>query len=231
MAYEQWPYLSILLVLLAAGFGLPIPEDIPLLTGGYLCHAGYADPTIMIIVAMFGVLVADFTLFSLGRRFGPDIVKHRFVRRVIKPDRLAVAEGLFAKHGVKIIFIGRFLPGLRPVIFTAAGVLRVPRWTFLAVDGLAALISVPLLIMLSYTFGEEIEGNVKSVSRLLMIAGILLVMLGFAYYIHQRQKRMLAAARDQLAALSPDKSTPDDASKKESSTQRSIRTADATGQN
>ena len=82
MSYEQWPYLGVFAVLIAASLGLPIPEDIPLLTGGYLCHHGLAHPHVMICVGLVGVLGGDFILFSLGRRFGHHIVEHRFVRRL-----------------------------------------------------------------------------------------------------------------------------------------------------
>ena len=37
------PYLGVVLVLLAGGFGMPIPEDLPLLAGGYLCGRGHAS--------------------------------------------------------------------------------------------------------------------------------------------------------------------------------------------
>ena len=113
MPWNNLPYICVLVVLLAASFGLPIPEDIPLLTGGWLCYRGHASLPIMIIVGMVGVLTGDFVLFSLGRRWGHHIVEHRFFRRVVNPSRLLLAETLFERHGIRIIFAGRFLPGVR----------------------------------------------------------------------------------------------------------------------
>src|SRR5512145_2332461 len=116
MPWEKWPYVCVLVVLITASFGVPIPEDIPLLTGGWLCYKHYAVLPIMIAFGMLGVLTGDICLFVMGRRFGHHIVEHRFMRRLVNPSRLLLAEHLFEHHGIKIIFVGRFLPGLRGMI-------------------------------------------------------------------------------------------------------------------
>ena len=196
MPYESWPYLCVIVVLIAASLGVPIPEDIPLLTGGYLCQIGLANLFVMMAVGMFGVLCGDFILYSLGRNWGHHIVEHRFVRRLIRPARLLMAERLFHQHGVKIIFTGRFLPGLRPMIFVAAGVLKVPAWKFASVNGFAACISVPIMILFGKFFGHNInqlKSDVQSVTNLvalgILIAG--LIMIGI--YLLRRQKRMMVS--------------------------------------
>jgi membrane protein DedA with SNARE-associated domain len=183
-------------VLIAASLGVPIPEDIPLLTGGYLCHIGLANIIAMVAVGIVGVLSGDLILYSLGRKWGHHIVEHRFVRRLIRPARLLMAERLFNQHGVKIIFAGRFLPGLRPMIFVASGVLKVPFWKFVSVNGFAACISVPLLIVLGVVFGHnlnQLKSDVHSVTQLI-VSGILLVgLIAGGIYLLRRQKRMMVA--------------------------------------
>lgn len=197
MLDAHWPYLGVLGVLIACGLGLPLPEDVPLLTGGFFCHLGLAGVPLMIPVAMVGVLGGDFLLFGIGRRFGHRVVEHRFIRRLVNPSRLLAAERLFARHGVRIIFAGRFLPGLRPMIFMASGVLKVPFWTFAGVNGLAACISVPVLVLLGTFFGhnlDQIRSEVRAVTHMIA-GGILLVALVAAgIYVYRRQRRMMASA-------------------------------------
>jgi membrane protein DedA with SNARE-associated domain len=202
MAYEQMlalggPYLGVFLVLMACGWGLPLPEDVPLLTSGFLVHKGMASLTFMIPVAMAGVLGGDCSLFFLGRRFGHHAVEHRFFRRVVKPARLLMAERLFQKHGIKIIFVGRYLPGLRSMIFMAAGVLKVPFTTFIAVNGLAACVSVPTLVILGKVFGsnfDKIKSEVREVTHFIVLAVLLVALAGLGLYLHRRQKRLIADA-------------------------------------
>ncbi|HSW46321.1 MAG TPA: DedA family protein [Phycisphaerae bacterium] len=197
MFYENWTYLGVLVVLLAAGLGVPIPEDVPLLTGGYLCYAGYANVVIMIFVGMAGVLTGDIMLFSIGRKLGHDVLRRRSLRRMVNPGRLILAERLFAKHGVKIIFAGRFLPGLRPMIFMAAGVLKVPFSMFILVNGLAACISVPTLILLGRFFGYKLEAvktEVHEVTHVLVVCVAVAALVTAGFYLHHRQKKVLAKA-------------------------------------
>ena len=92
MPLEQLGYLGLFLILLLTGLGLPLPEDVPLLTGGYLCHAKGASVWLTILVAMVGVLGSDLILFTVGRRFGHHVVEHRFFRRLVNPPRLVMAE-------------------------------------------------------------------------------------------------------------------------------------------
>lgn len=194
MFYERLTYLAVFLVLIACSFGLPLPEDVPLLTGGVLVQQGQAHLALMIPVGMVGVLTGDIVLFWIGRKFGHHVVEHRFLRRLIRPSRLVMAEALFARHGLKIVFIGRFLPGLRPMIFMAAGVLKVRFWQFALVNGAAACISVPTLILLGTLFGHNIERlqqDVRAVSHLLAMLALVAGLVIGAVYLHRRQKRMI----------------------------------------
>ncbi len=196
---EHIPYLGLLLVLLAAGLGVPLPEDIPLLAAGWLVHHGRADLTAMIVVGLFGVLCGDLILFSMGRRYGEHIVEHRWMRRVVTPARLARAEGIYARHGVKIIFAARFMPGLRGVLFMTAGIFRVKPWKFLLIDGSAAVASVPLLVWLGARFGARIEQLAGDVRQAQMAAAGLLALavaawIAWEVYAVRRRKRIEAAA-------------------------------------
>ncbi|HOW69201.1 MAG TPA: DedA family protein [Phycisphaerae bacterium] len=201
MSWEHWGYLGLFLILLATGLGLPLPEDVPLLTGGYLCYAQGANVWLTILVAMVGVLGSDLLLFTIGRRFGHHVVEYRFVRQLVNPPRLVMAERLFARHGVKIIFAARFMPPIRGMTFMAAGVLKVPFATFLLADGSAALLSVPTLVLLGKFlgrfFGDNLEGlvgEVQSVTHTIVLVCAAIVVLAAGLYLHRRQKRLVARA-------------------------------------
>lgn len=194
---EQWGYLGIFLILLSCSLGLPLPEDLPILTGGWLVHRELARIWLMIPVAMAGVLAGDCILYYVGKRFGNHVVELPLFRRIVKPARLLMAEQLFQKHGVKIIFIGRFLPGLRPMIFMAAGVLRVPFKTFIGVNGLAACVSVPTLVFLGKIGGDHLEQVSRDVRKATSIVVLAVILIGLALagvYLHRRQTRMMEAA-------------------------------------
>ncbi|HEY3355170.1 MAG TPA: DedA family protein [Polyangia bacterium] len=144
-------YVAVFLVLFVCGFGVPIPEDITLVAGGIISGLGYTDVRTMVLVGMLGVLVGDATMFLLGRVLGERVRRLPLIGRFVTPERFAAVQQKFQRYGKRVLFIARFLPGLRSPIFITAGMSRtVPFWRFALLDGFAALISVPLWIHLGY---------------------------------------------------------------------------------
>lgn len=136
------------ILLLLCGFGLPMPEDIVLITAGML---GVIDAHSWIKVSAFmyaGVLAGDTMIFFSGQRYGTRLLGMAWFQRIFPPAKQARVEQLFAKHGTTGLFIGRFLPGLRAPIFFSAGSLKVSLVKFLLLDGVAALVSVPVFVWL-----------------------------------------------------------------------------------
>lgn len=147
--FTEYGYAAVFLVLVACGFGVPIPEDITLVTGGVISGLGYTNVHVMFAVGMLGVLVGDGLMFTAGRVWGDKILKFKPVAKIMTPKRYAQVQEKFDKYGNWVLFVARFLPGLRTPIYITAGVSRkVSFLQFLLMDGFAALISVPIWIYL-----------------------------------------------------------------------------------
>lgn len=154
-------YGLVFVVLLAAGFGLPLPEDIPLVMGGVLVHRGQANLATMILVGYLGIIIGDSIMFGLGRRFGSKLGAHGpapgIFARIVTPEKRARVEGMFKKHGEKIVMLARFLPGVRTVTYFTAGSVGMRYSLFVLYDSIAALASAPIFVLLGYYFGGDIE--------------------------------------------------------------------------
>jgi membrane protein DedA with SNARE-associated domain len=155
--YGHFAYAIIILLLLACGFGLPMPEDVILITGGILSSRGITSFTTTVAVSLIGVIIGDGIVFTIGRRLGPRLKISRFYRTLMARGREARIENLFKKYGNKVIFFARFTPGLRMPLFLTAGIYQVARWKFVALDGFAALISVPAWVWAGHFFGSNLE--------------------------------------------------------------------------
>ncbi len=155
--YGMLSYLGMFLILLACGFGLPLPEDIILISGGILSSRGVCDIYLVNIVCMAGVLIGDGTIFLIGRSLGPKIKQVWPFRIFLTPENDRKVQKVFDRFGEKVIFLARFMPGLRTPTFATCGAYRVPFWKFFVYDGLAALISVPAWIYVGKLFGENLE--------------------------------------------------------------------------
>ncbi len=183
--YGPTPYLLILGILLLCGFGLPIPEDVTLFAGGLLAYYGVCDLWLMILVCFVGVMIGDSLMWFVGRHFGRKILKKRFFHRLLPDERIALASRKLNHKGSKrMLFFGRFMPGLRAPIYFTAGLLHVPYVRFLAMDGLAALISVPLFVGSVYYFGDELDQVVRYIKK--VEHGIIFLIIGAVLFLGYR---------------------------------------------
>lgn len=194
--FSDYGYFAVFFILLLCGFGLPIPEDITLVTGGIIAGLGYADVHTMFLVCMAGVLIGDGTMFMLGRIFGQRILAFAPIRRIVTPKRFTQVQEKFVKYGNRVLFVARFLPGLRSPIFIIAGMSRrVKLWQFLIMDGIAACISVPIWVYLGDYGAYNRDWLMKMIHRgqagLWVIIGILVIFLLLKYFKHKRQKNQL----------------------------------------
>ena len=192
-------------VLLACGFGLPVPEDITLLILGYLTYRPMPDgmprPHVHIIaslvIALAGVLIGDSTMFWLGGRFGERLRGVKPFSYILGHGRLEQTEEFLKSHGPKVLFTARFTPGLRSVVFFSSGVLKIPFRTFLFYDGLAALLSVPALVASAWYWGAEFDNLLLKARRaengvLIGLLSIGLLLLG--RWAWKRRKKAKDAA-------------------------------------
>lgn len=153
--FQQFGYFAVFWVLVLCGFGIPIPEDVTLVAGGVISGLGYTNVHIMFAVGMAGVLVGDGLMFLLGRHYGERILRSKIGARLMPPKRYAQVQKKFDQYGNRVLFVARFLPGLRSPIFLTAGMSgRISFWQWLQMDGFAALISVPIWIYLG-SYGAE----------------------------------------------------------------------------
>lgn len=197
---SDWSYVGLFSILLAAGFGFPMPEDIPLIVSGYLVRESHGDLTtpllLMCLTGLAGVMAGDSALFFLGRRYGPAIVEKRWFRRIAKPWLIERARQKYEHHGAKILFAGRFMPGLRCVLFLTAGVFRVPYWKMLAFDGSAAAISIPLLVWLGWYFHTHINAVFTSAKVATIVIGSLVAVALLVWIVYEYKHNLSIKGRE-----------------------------------
>ncbi|QNJ99846.1 DedA family protein [Dyella telluris] len=192
MVFAENGYLAVFLALLLCGAGVPLPEDITLVAGGVIAGLGYANVHTMFGVGMAGVLVGDAGMFLLGHHFGARILKLRFVARVLTPERYAKVQEKFERYGNRLMFIARFLPGMRTAVFITAGSThRVSFLRFLLLDGTAALISVPIWVYLGYFGADNHEWLAMWIHRgqngLWLVIGVALIVALALWWRHKRR--------------------------------------------
>ncbi|MFK8136816.1 MAG: DedA family protein [Bdellovibrionales bacterium] len=184
-------YALILGVLLICGFGVPIPEDITLVGAGILAGTGKISIFGAYAAGFIGVLAGDFTMYTIGRKYGRAVFEWRIFKRIFTPKIIKKAEERIQKNGKFVCFMARFLPGLRSPIYLSCGILGVKPTTLLLMDGLAALVSVPVWIELGRYAGNNPDFIIEKAKEfhIYIIVGIL-ALVAVKLFMNRRKKRL-----------------------------------------
>jgi membrane protein DedA with SNARE-associated domain len=194
--FQSYGYASVFGVLILCGLGLPIPEDISLIAGGIISGLGYTNVHVMFGISMAGVLLGDSIIFFIGRRFGEKFFeKHHVVGSKISHKRILAIQKWFEKYGKRVIFVGRFLPGLRALIFATAGITCFCSYrTFILIDGFAAIISVPIWVYLGHYGATRIDSLMEWIYRgkigVACVAGVAIIIFAIAALVKRKIKKL-----------------------------------------
>lgn len=186
-------YALIFVFMYASSFGLPIPEEVVLLTVGFLAYMSMnpdlfppevpGSEGINVHVAawfcFFAVLSSDVIVYMLGRKFGPRVLGWGPVRKILTPERRAKVDSWTHRLGPWAAGLFRFTPGIRFPGHLSCGILGVPLRKFLLVDGLAALVSVPTQVYLVAWYGQEILALVRKYQPIAIGIAVVVVIWHF----------------------------------------------------
>lgn len=196
--FAKYGYVGIFAAIIATGFGLPMPEELPVLFSGVL--VGHADTLapgmaalppdrlrwwIMLPVVILAIVVGDGLLYAVGRRWGHILLEKEWVKRkLIKPETRALIEKNFQERGVMILLTARLTPGIRTPIFFMAGHYRVSFTKFLLADGLYAVPGVMVMFWLAYFLTDQVLDVFHRIEhyKQLVAFGILSAVAGVILY-------------------------------------------------
>ena len=190
-AYEpMFVYLFIVLFMTASSFGLPIPEEMTLVSAGLVAYMArnpveYPPPyagaegvnlVILCIVCFIAVLGSDIFIYTLGKVFGKKLIKTNFFNKSIGQERFNKINKTFQKYSFWACGLFRFTPGVRFPGHMSCGLMGIPLWKFILVDGFAALISVPTQVYFVAKYGDVILEKIQQFKiYLISIIGVIIL--------------------------------------------------------
>ena len=162
---DYFTYLGVFAVLVLGSLGVPIPEEMPIITAAVLSHEGIVRWWLALPLCMLGVLSGDLVLYWVGRHWGEQVLNWRVVRLVLSPAREQWLKAAYRRHTLKTVVTARHVMGLRAAAFLTAGIARVSFWKFVVADAGAAVVGVPLGFGLAYFFTDQITAIMADVHR------------------------------------------------------------------
>ncbi|QEL14698.1 DedA family protein [Limnoglobus roseus] len=195
--FSRFGYVGIAAAIILTGFGLPMPEELPVLFSGVLIgHADTPGPDgvldanrlrwwIMVPVVIVAIVTGDGLLYAVGRRWGHKLFENGWVkRRIITPETRTAIEKNFQERGVMVLLTARLTPGIRTPIFLMAGHYRVSFAKFLLADGLYAIPGVMAMFWVAYWFTDQVLLVFHKIEHYKQLAtfGILSAAVGIVLY-------------------------------------------------
>jgi membrane-associated protein len=173
-------YLALAGLVGVESMGIPVPGETALITAGVLARDGQFNITAVIAVAAGAAIVGDNIGYVIGRAGGRRLLEHPGPLETHRRNLLEKGEPVFARHGAKAVFLGRWFAGLRIAAAWLAGVNRMHWVVFLfwnAVGGIAWATSVGLLAYVAGPAAASVVSTVGivGIAVLLVFAAILLV--------------------------------------------------------
>ncbi|NMO13459.1 DedA family protein [Pyxidicoccus fallax] len=155
----------------------PFPGDTVTLLGGvYAVRGTQPWPLVFLVVTLGSVLGAAINYWVghwLARRFAAHPERSYFG---ITHARLEEVQARMRRNGPWLLLANRFIPGIRGLIFVAAGAANMPRFNAMVLGALSAMAHTGLVLGL----GAAVGGNLERLSALISryqyaVVGLVLV--------------------------------------------------------
>jgi membrane protein DedA with SNARE-associated domain len=148
-------YLALTALVLLENLFPPVPSEVLLPLAGSRISAGDWVFPLVLLAATAGSMAGALLLYGLGRTGGRTLLLRH--GRLLRLDerRLDRADDWFDRHGPKVVFLGRLLPGVRSVVSIPAGLSEMPLGRFLLYTGAGSLIWNAALIGAGWALGTR----------------------------------------------------------------------------
>ncbi|MGO9338181.1 MAG: DedA family protein [Terracidiphilus sp.] len=188
-------YSILFAAIFARQIGFPLPGPLFLVSAGALAAAGKLGVCPVIGLTISACVLADWIWYEVGRRGGDKVLHfmHRFTRDPDFHDRSA--KRIFARYGLPLLLVAKFVPGMDAVAPPLAGTSRTSRIRFLAFDAVGAGLYTCVYGGLGYAFSHDLDRAAAYVSRVgTLLASLALV--GISIYIAHRLVQRHRAVRE-----------------------------------
>jgi membrane protein DedA with SNARE-associated domain len=184
----HYGYIGILIFFITVDQFTPLPEEITLLTIGYLSSNHIFNPILAGIVSLFAFIIVDTLYFFLSRK------GNKYIAKKLTGKKNALAEKYKEKlkthFGYTLIFLC-FIPRMRMFGPIFSGLMNLSFKKFLLFDTIGLSAFTTLYITLGYIFHNSLHARMvqmESYQTLIFIVALCLIAIAIFLFIRKRQK-------------------------------------------
>jgi membrane protein DedA with SNARE-associated domain len=192
-SYGYW----ILFVLVAAeSLGVPLPGETALIIAGtYAGTTHHLSPWLVFAVASAAAIAGDNVGYVIGDKGGYRLARRYGPKVRLDERKLKAARYLFDRHGVPVVFLGRFVSVLRTYAAFLAGASRM-RWRkFLPANAAGGITWAAIYTAVAYLAGNWLQRASGTIDWIL--AGAAVAAIAVAWLLVRRQAGRLGERAEQ----------------------------------
>lgn len=193
---DQFGYMAFFLAFSLGPFGIPVPNEVTMLTAGMMADMEMLNPWIIYLCILSGLMTAITVGYFIGKVFGENVTKilknkksHRYFLKV---------EKLFQTYGDTAMWIGFFIPVVRYVVPVFVGMSGVKYKKFACISYSSSIVWTALFFGIGKVFGDQLTQILSNID--LKMIGLILGSIMFIYLfsklfrvipIKKKQKNLL----------------------------------------
>ena len=187
-------YAIVFSIVAAESVGIPLPGETTLTLAAIYAGATHKLNIVVVIsAAAAGAIIGDNIGYLIGRSGGSRLL-HRYGRYVrVDEHRLKIGRYLFARHGGKVVFFGRFVAILRTYAAFLAGTMKMAWRRFLFFNGVGGIAWALVFGLGFYYFGSILSAVQTPVDIAIAVAAVLALACGF-FFLRRKEEQLGAAA-------------------------------------
>ncbi len=172
----SYGYWVLFLLIAAESLGVPLPGETALIIAGtYAGHSHKLSPWAIFAVASAAAIIGDNIGYWIGDQGGYRLARRYGSKVRLDERKLKTARYLFDRHGVPVVFFGRFVSVLRAYAAFLAGVSKM-RWRiFLPANAAGGIIWAGIYTLAAYLAGDALQRVNTAISWILAGAAVIAI--------------------------------------------------------
>ena len=145
---EQYSYIVIFGSMVLGLAGVPIPDEILLMTSGYFIRQGKLNYFLVVLVAVVGSTIGMMLSYLIGRFCG-NFLNRKYAHK----KSFQFARRKIEKYGPFAVIIGYYIPGVRHMTSMASGALLAPVKSYVISVVIGAFIWTNVFVIIGHAMG------------------------------------------------------------------------------
>ncbi|NJK50300.1 DedA family protein [Candidatus Gracilibacteria bacterium] len=190
---ESLGYIGIALLMFLENLFPPIPSELIMPLAGFTIAKGNMEFIPAILAGVIGTVLGAFPWYYIGKLVSEERLEHladKYGKWITVTSKdIKKANEWFNRHGIKAVFFGRLVPGVRTLISLPAGINNMSLVPFILYSTIGTTLWVVFLTATGYLLGDNyelVDEYIGPVSKIVLLS---LIIWFIIWIVRKRNRR------------------------------------------